>query len=93
MSSHIYFTYLIVIKIKDKKFTTQDLSELCKLIATEISLGEELQLLVGLTHEIVVDNFIVFGFQDLKVRKSSELVDVRESVLIKINLSQVFIIL
>lgn len=63
------------------------------MIATEISLGEELQLLVGLTHEIVVDNFIVFGFQDLKVRKSSELVDVRESVLIKINLSQVFIIL
>ena len=62
MSSHIHFCDLVIVKIQFKELTAQNLSKFWNIIATEINLCEKLQLLRGLAHEVIVKDFVVFGF-------------------------------
>ena len=84
---------MVVVQIQFKQLTAQNLSKLGELVSTEIDSGQELQLLVGLAHEVIVHDFVIFGLKDLKEGKSPQLIDVGESVSVEVYFSEVLVVL
>ena len=50
-------------------------------------------MLVGLAHEVVVHDFVIFRLQNLEKGKSSQLIDVGESVSVEIDFSEMLVVL